>query len=75
MVDERDLFWTENVHKPVAIPPAGFDDLSVKEQIDYVQSLWDRIVTTFHGIEELRERLTDCEANPEQPWQFTSSPI
>ena len=25
------------------IPPAGFDSLSVDEQIDYVQSLWDHI--------------------------------
>jgi len=25
------------------LPPAGFDALSVDEQIDYVQSLWDRI--------------------------------
>lgn len=25
------------------IPPPGFDALSVDEQIDYVQSLWDHI--------------------------------
>ena len=25
------------------LPPPGFDALSVQEQIDYVQSLWDRI--------------------------------
>ena len=25
------------------IPPAGFDALSIEEQIDYVQSLWDHI--------------------------------
>jgi putative addiction module component (TIGR02574 family) len=24
-------------------PPPGFDELSVEEQLDYVQSLWDRI--------------------------------
>jgi hypothetical protein len=27
--------------KPVPLPPPGFDDLSVDEKIDYVQSLWD----------------------------------
>ena len=26
------------------LPPPGFDDLSVEEKLDYVQSLWDRIV-------------------------------
>ena len=29
--------------EPVQVPPPGFDDLSVDEQIDYVQELWDRI--------------------------------
>ena len=28
------------------MPPPGFDDLSVDEQIDYVQSLWDRIAVS-----------------------------
>jgi hypothetical protein len=28
----------------VPLPQPGFDQLSVDEQIDYVQSLWDRIV-------------------------------
>ena len=32
--------------KPVAIPPPGFDALSIEEQIDYVQSLWQRIAAT-----------------------------
>ena len=56
--------------KPVAIPPPGFDELTVEEQIDYVQSLWDRIAATpeqalvpdWHR-EVLDERLKDCEAN------------
>lgn len=25
------------------LPPPGFDDLSVEDQLDYIQSLWDRI--------------------------------
>jgi hypothetical protein len=35
------------VSKPVPNPRPGFDELSVEEQIDYVQSLWDRIATTL----------------------------
>ena len=27
----------------IELPPAGFDSLSVEEQIDYLQSLWERI--------------------------------
>ena len=27
----------------LTVPPPGFDALSVEEQIDYVQSLWDHI--------------------------------
>ena len=27
----------------VSNPPAGFDELSVEEKLDYVESLWDRI--------------------------------
>jgi putative addiction module component (TIGR02574 family) len=27
------------------LPPPGFDDLSVEEKLDYVQSLWDHIAT------------------------------
>lgn len=29
--------------RTVPNPPPGFDDLSVDEQLDYVQSLWDHI--------------------------------
>lgn len=29
--------------RTLPLPPPGFDDLSVEEQLDYVQSLWDRI--------------------------------
>jgi hypothetical protein len=27
----------------VSNPPAGFDELTVEEKLDYVESLWDRI--------------------------------
>ena len=56
---------------PVPLPPPGFDDLSVDEQIEYVQSLWDRIAATPARVPEpewhreiLDERLKDYEANP-----------
>ena len=31
---------------PVPLPPPGFDDLSIDEQIEYVQSFWDLIAAT-----------------------------
>ena len=36
--------------KPVPLPPSGFDDLSVDEKIDYLQSLWERIAATPETI-------------------------
>jgi putative addiction module component (TIGR02574 family) len=57
--------------KLVPLPPPGFDDLSVNEKIDYLQSLWDRIAATPESIpvpewhrEILDERLRDLEADP-----------
>ncbi|MFT3773610.1 MAG: addiction module protein [Minicystis sp.] len=59
-------------------PPAGFDDLPVDEQIDYVQALWDRIaakegqvpVPAWHRA-VLDERLANLEADPDagRPWE------
>lgn len=58
--------------KPVPIPPPGFDELSVDDQIDYLQSLWDRIAATPEQVpvpdrhrEVIEERVKDYEANPE----------
>lgn len=56
----------------VPIPPPGFDNLSVDEQVEYVQSLWDRIsacpedvaVPDWHR-EVVRERLAQLDANPQ----------
>ena len=36
--------------KIVPTPPPGFDDLPVDEQIDFVQSLWDRIAATAEQV-------------------------
>jgi putative addiction module component (TIGR02574 family) len=57
--------------KPLPLPPPGFDDLSVEEQIEYVQSLWQRIAATPEQVavpdwhrQVLDERLQDHEQNP-----------
>ena len=64
--------WTCFMPKPVPLPPPGFDELSVDEKIDYLQSLWDRIAATPETIpvpdwhrEILDERLKDLEADPD----------
>jgi putative addiction module component (TIGR02574 family) len=72
------LYWTESsewtcfMSTPVPLPPPGFDDLSVEEKIDYLQSLWHRIAASPETIpvpdwhrEVLDERLNDLEANPD----------
>jgi putative addiction module component (TIGR02574 family) len=65
--------------KPVGIPPPGFDHLTVEEQIDYVQLLWERIAATPDQLpvpdwhrEVLDERLKDFEANPDagESWEM-----
>jgi putative addiction module component (TIGR02574 family) len=59
-------------------PPAGFDDLPVEQQIDYVQALWDRIAAKEDQVPVpewhraiLEERLAEYEANPNdgRPWE------
>ena len=53
------------------LPPPGFEALSVEEQIDYVQSLWDHIAARPKEIpvpdwhrQILAERLAAYDANP-----------
>jgi len=55
------------------IPPPGFDGLSVDEQIDYVQSLWDHIAAKPEDVpvpdwhrEILAERLSAHRVNDDQ---------
>ena len=59
------------------LPPPGFDDLPVEDQIDCVQSLWDRIAAKPDQVavpgwhkQVLHQRLAAHEANPEvaRPW-------
>jgi len=53
------------------LPPPGFDELSVEEKLDYVQSLWDRIfaqpenvpVPDWH-LQLLDERLAEYDSDP-----------
>jgi putative addiction module component (TIGR02574 family) len=55
-------------------PPPDFDSLSVDEQIDYVQSLWERIAANVNGVpvpdwhvQELDRRL-GAPAGTRRPW-------
>jgi putative addiction module component (TIGR02574 family) len=55
------------------LPPPGFDALSVDEQIDYVQSLWDHITAKPEDVpvpdwhrEIIAERLASYRANEVQ---------
>jgi putative addiction module component (TIGR02574 family) len=67
---------------PVPLPPPGFDDLSVDEKIDYLQSLWDRIAASPEAIPVpdwhcavIDERLKDLEANPNagESWEVVQA--
>lgn len=60
------------------LPPPGFDSLTVEDQIEYVQSLWDRIAATAGQVplqdwQEalLEERLAAHRRAPGEarPWQ------
>lgn len=59
------------------IPPPGFDALSIDDQIDYVQSLWDRVAARPEDIpvpdwhrEIINERLAAHRTNqdPAKEW-------
>ncbi|HLG16956.1 MAG TPA: addiction module protein [Blastocatellia bacterium] len=60
------------------IPPPGFDQLSVDEQIHFVESLWDRIAVHAERVpvpdwhrHVLAERLAAYESDPDagKPWE------
>ncbi|NGZ96040.1 MAG: addiction module protein [Nitrospira sp. WS110] len=57
--------------KTVPTPPPGFDDLTVGEQIDFVQSLWEKIAASPEQVpvpewhrQIIRERLEAYQVNP-----------
>lgn len=60
------------------LPPPGFDDLSIEDQINYIQSLWDRIAAKPEQVpvpdwhrEVLDQRIAAHETSPEEgsPWE------
>ena len=66
------------------MPPPGFDDLNVDQQIEYVQALWDRIAAKENAVpvpdwhrEILDERLADLEVHPEasRPWDAVKADL
>jgi putative addiction module component (TIGR02574 family) len=55
----------------VPSPPPGFDALPTREQLEYVHSLWERIIAREHEVPvpaahqaELQQRLADHHADP-----------
>ena len=63
--------------QPLTVPPPGFDDLPLTEQVDYVQELWKRIASRqreLHSPEWHREAVSAARdahrANPDagRPW-------
>lgn len=59
------------------LPPPGFDDLPVREKIDYVQALWERIARDQQAVPSpewhravVREALSEYESSPDdtRPW-------
>lgn len=64
--------------KAVPNPPPGFDELSVEEKIEYVHSLWDRVLATPEEVpvpewhlRVLDERLEAYRTEPDKgkPWE------
>jgi len=63
--------------QPLSMPPPGFDELPVEDQIDYVQNLWDRIAANEDQVplqewhrQILEERRAAHRAAPQdaKPW-------
>lgn len=61
------------------LPPPGFDELPVNEKLDYVQSLWDRIVADSGQVpvpdwhwEVLRDRVRERGASQDDRHDWAS---
>jgi len=70
--------------KRTPTPPPGVDELFVPEQIEYVQGLWEQIVTSSEAVSTpdwhldiIRRRLQDFEQNPQagRSWQKVRADI
>jgi putative addiction module component (TIGR02574 family) len=64
-------FKDHKMSQALALPPPGFDQLTIDEQIDYLHSLWDRITAHPEQIpvpdwhrEVLAERLAALDNSP-----------
>lgn len=64
--------------KPLENPPPGFEELSIEEKIDYVQSLWDHIAADADIVpltewqkKVLDQRMAAFAKDPEAgiPWE------
>jgi putative addiction module component (TIGR02574 family) len=60
------------VPRDLPLPPPGFDDLTVEDKLDYLQSLWDRLAATPDEIpvpgwhqQVIEERLRAHRADPD----------
>jgi putative addiction module component (TIGR02574 family) len=62
----------------IPFPPPGFDELSLEDQIEYVQELWGKVtsrparrvsVPDWH-LEIIEERLARYRENPEEGVPF-----
>jgi putative addiction module component (TIGR02574 family) len=68
---ERAACYAISMSHALKVPPPGFDDLSVEDQIDYIQALWeviavqpDRVPVPEWHREILDERLAEFERDP-----------
>jgi putative addiction module component (TIGR02574 family) len=66
-------FTITAMSQALPLPPPGFDALSIDEQIDYVQTLWDHIAAKAEDVpvpdwhrEILAERLASHDASRDQ---------
>jgi putative addiction module component (TIGR02574 family) len=60
----------QNMTQKIPNPPPGFDELSVDEKLDYVQSLWDHIAANPEAIsvpdwhlQVIEERIKESQFN------------
>lgn len=62
----------------IQLPPQGFDELPIDEQIDYVRALWDAVAASVNQVplhewqsKLLAERLEAHRAHPDagRPWE------
>ena len=69
----KEDYTSQAMARSVPLPPPGFDDLSVDEKLDYVQSLWNRIDSDHEDepvsdwqMQIVLERRAEYEANPDE---------